>query len=92
VGALPSFGTPIVAQRHRAHSSGMSREDDIARRVGPADAVPYEELHAVVVGSMRYITSGQTLEEAAHLTLQRLRECHLPIPVRPPDDPFVDGQ
>lgn len=46
-------------------------------------AAEYGDLHATVVDAIRYVTAGQSLEEAADEVLQRLREQGLPIPSRP---------
>lgn len=43
-------------------------------------AEDYEGLHATVVDAIRYVSSGQPPEEAAHEVLQRLRDAGLAIP------------
>ncbi len=43
----------------------------------------YGDLHATVVDAIRYVTAGQSLEEAADEVLQRLREAGLSIPSGP---------
>lgn len=43
----------------------------------------YGDLHATVVDAIRYVTVGQSIEEAADEVLQRLRDAGLPIPDRP---------
>ncbi|MFC4943290.1 hypothetical protein [Pseudonocardia sp. GCM10023141] len=65
-------------------------DDEIQRRVGPADGPDYENLHATVVDAIKHVASAQSLENGAHEALQRLSDLGLPIPVRPPDDPFAD--
>lgn len=40
----------------------------------------YEDLHAIVVDAIRYVTAGQDLEIAAAEVLNRLRAAGLPIP------------
>lgn len=40
----------------------------------------YEDLHAIVVDAIRYVTAGQDLEIAAAEVLNRLRTAGLPIP------------
>jgi hypothetical protein len=54
--------------------------------LGPSSgggAADYGDLHATVVDAIRYITAGQSIEEAADEALQRLREVGLPILNRP---------
>jgi hypothetical protein len=49
----------------------------------PNEALPYEHLHAIVVDGSRYITAGQSVDDAANEVLQRLRDAGLPIPAKP---------
>jgi hypothetical protein len=54
--------------------------------LGPSSgegAAGYGDLHATVVDAIRFVTAGQSIEEAADEILQRLREAGLPIPDRP---------
>ena len=54
--------------------------------MGPSseeEAADYGDLHATVVDAIRYVTAGQSIEEAADEVLQRLREAGLTIPDRP---------
>ena len=54
--------------------------------MGPSSeesAADYEDLHATVVDAIRYVTAGQSIEDAADEVLQRLRDTGLPIPDRP---------
>lgn len=54
--------------------------------MGPSSeegAAGYGDLHATVVDAIRYVTAGQSIEEAADEVLQRLRDAGLPIPDRP---------
>ncbi len=46
-------------------------------------AAGYGDLHATVIDAIRYVTAGQSIEEAADEVLQRLRDAGLPIPDRP---------
>jgi len=46
------------------------------------DAETYRGLHAHVVDAIRYVTAGQSIEDAAHEALQRLRDAGLAIPNR----------
>ncbi len=47
------------------------------------ESADYGDLHAIVVDAIRYVTAGQSLEEAADEVLQRLRGTGLPIPAGP---------
>jgi hypothetical protein len=54
--------------------------------MGPSSeegAAGYGDLYARVVDAIRYVTAGQSIEEAAAEVLQRLRDAGLPIPDRP---------
>jgi len=52
-------------------------------RCSEEGAVGYGDLHTTVVDAIRYVTAGQSIEEAADEVLQRLRKAGLPIPDRP---------
>lgn len=56
----------------------MTRMRTPGSNVGPN----YQDLHAIVVDASRLITSGQTLEEAAHEVLIRLRTSGVVLPPR----------
>lgn len=47
------------------------------------NAPTYEDLRAIVVDSIRYVTAGQDLEVAADEALTRLRDAGLAIPEEP---------
>ena len=56
------------------------------RLMGPSSeggAAGYNDLHATVIDAIRYVTAGQSIEEAADEVLQWLRDAGLPIPDRP---------
>lgn len=51
------------------------------------EAAPtYEDLRSIVVDAIRYVTTGQDLEEAADEALTRLRKAGLAIPEEPTDE------
>ena len=70
------------APGHRDHSN-VAVAGSAWGGVAKKGAAGYGDLHATVVDAIRYVTAGQSIEEAADEVLQRLREAGLPIPDRP---------
>jgi hypothetical protein len=61
---------------------------DARMRKGEQDDFPdYRDCHATVVDAIRYVTTGQSLEDAADEALTRLRTLGLPIPPWVPPSP-----
>lgn len=65
-------------------------EDEVGRRAGSADEPDYWAMHVTVVDAIRHLPATGLIDNDAHEVLQRLRDLGLPIPPRPPDDPFAD--